>query len=68
MLTAVLTSPANLSRLTDAEWNLVRDRARAAPHPQQQEMQQNLRKALDELRGGILPLHHRLEAVYHHEG
>lgn len=53
MLGAILTAPACLSGLSDAEWNLVRERARAALHPEQSEMQKQLRKSLEDLRGGI---------------
>jgi hypothetical protein len=53
MLGAVLTAPAVLSGLSDAEWNVVRERARTALHPQQAEMQQQLAKSLDDLRAGL---------------
>ncbi|WP_271532304.1 hypothetical protein [Bradyrhizobium sp. CCBAU 25338] len=52
VLSAVLTAPAFLSGLSDNEWNLVRERARAALHPQQSEMQHWLNKALSEVREG----------------
>jgi hypothetical protein len=41
------------SGLTDAEFKVVRERARAALHPEQVLMQQQLTKARDELRAGI---------------
>ena len=53
MLSAMLTAPACLSGLSDAEKNVVRERARSAPHPQQAQMQQQLAKSLDDLRGGL---------------
>lgn len=52
VLSAVLTAPPFLSGLNDTEWNMVRERARVALHPQQSEMQQWLNKALAEVRGG----------------
>jgi len=39
--------------LNDAEWNLVRARARQALHPEQTEMEQLLTKALDDVREGV---------------
>jgi hypothetical protein len=39
--------------LNDAEWNAVRERARTALRPQQKEVQQQLAKARDDLRGGV---------------
>ena len=53
MLSAILTAPACLSGLSDAELNVVRERARSALHPQQAQMQQQLAKSLDDLRGGV---------------
>jgi hypothetical protein len=53
MLGAILTAPACLSGLSDAEWNVMRERARTALHPEQAQMQQWLTKARDELRGGV---------------
>lgn len=53
MLGAILTAPACLSGLSDNEWNVVRERARAALHPEQAEMQKQLAKALQDLRGGV---------------
>jgi hypothetical protein len=53
VLSAVLNAPPYLSGLSDTEWNVVRERARAALHPQQSEMQQWLRKALAEVREGM---------------
>lgn len=53
ILGAVLNAPAFLSGLTDTEFNLVRERARTALHPEQAEMQKQLAKSLDDLRGGL---------------
>ena len=53
MLGAILTAPASLSGLSDTEWNVVRERARTALHPEQAQMQQELAKSLDDLRGGV---------------
>jgi hypothetical protein len=53
ILSAILNAPASLSGLSDAEFKLVRERARAALHPEQVKMQQQLTKALDELRAGV---------------
>jgi hypothetical protein len=39
--------------IRNAEWNVVRERARAALHPQQLEMLQWLKKALAEVREGV---------------
>jgi hypothetical protein len=50
---ATLTAPAFLSGLSDAELNVVRERARIALHPEQAQMQQHLGKSLDDLRGGL---------------
>jgi hypothetical protein len=50
---AVLTVDAFLSGLSDTEFNVVRERARAALHPVQTEVQARLAKALEELRGGL---------------
>ncbi|MEH2573475.1 hypothetical protein [Bradyrhizobium sp. AZCC 1708] len=50
---AVLNAPPYLSGLTDVEWNVVRERARAALHPAQSEMQEWLKKALAEVQEGI---------------
>lgn len=52
-LSAIINAPSYLSGLTDVEWNVVRQRARAALHPQQAEMQQCLNKALAEVRSGL---------------
>jgi hypothetical protein len=49
----VLHAPSYLSGLSDTEYNLARERARAALHPVQTEVQAQLSKALDELRQGI---------------
>jgi hypothetical protein len=46
-------APACLSGLSDTEWNVLRDRARTTLHPEQAQMQQQLAKSLDDLRGGI---------------
>jgi hypothetical protein len=53
MLRAILTAPACLSGLSDTDLNVVRERARAALHPEQAQMQKSLMKSLDELREGI---------------
>jgi hypothetical protein len=53
MLAAILTAPGCLSGLSDSEWNVVRERARTALHPQQAQMQQQLAKSLDQLREGV---------------
>lgn len=53
MISAVLTAPPYLSGLTDTQWNMVRERARAALHPEQAEMQEWLNKALSEVREGM---------------
>ncbi|MCK1570801.1 hypothetical protein [Bradyrhizobium sp. 174] len=53
LTSAVLNAPCYLSGLNDVEWNVVRERARAALHPQQAEMQQWLRKALAEAQEGL---------------
>jgi hypothetical protein len=49
----VLNTPPYLSGLTDVEWNVVRERARAALHPQQEEMQRWLKRALAEVVEGM---------------
>jgi hypothetical protein len=48
-----LNAPAFLSGLSDAEFKVVRERARAALHPEQVQMQQQLTKSLEELRAGV---------------
>jgi hypothetical protein len=53
ILGAVLTSHAFLSGLSDLEFNVVRERARTALHPEQTQTQQRLTKALAELREGV---------------
>ena len=53
ILSAILNAPPFLSGLNDSEFNLVRERARTALHPEQAEMQKLLKKALDDLRSGI---------------
>jgi hypothetical protein len=53
LTSAVLNAPSYLSGLNDVEWNVVRERARAALHPQQSKMQQWLKKALAEVREGL---------------
>jgi hypothetical protein len=53
VLSAVLTASPFLSGLSDTEWNMVRERAPVALHPQQSEMQQWLNKALGEVREGL---------------
>jgi len=52
LISAVLTAPPYLSGLSDTQWNMVRERARAALHPEQAEMQEWLNKALAEVREG----------------
>jgi hypothetical protein len=49
----VLTAPAFLSGLSEAEFKVVRERARTALHPTQAHMQAQLGKALGELREGV---------------
>jgi hypothetical protein len=41
-----LSAPPFLSKLTENEWKLMRERARTTFHPEQAEMQQWLKKAL----------------------
>jgi len=53
VLGAVLTAPSFLSGLTDVQMNVMRERARAALHPEEAQMQKSLTKALDELREGV---------------
>jgi hypothetical protein len=53
MLSAILNAPAFLSGLSDTQMTLIRERARTALHPQQVQMQQELAKSLDDLRGGV---------------
>lgn len=53
MLRAILTAPACLSGLSDAELSVVRERARTALHPEQAQMQQELAKSRDDLGGGV---------------
>ena len=53
MLGAILNAPTVLSGLSDTEFNLVRERARAALHPEQAQMQKSSMKALDEVREGV---------------
>jgi hypothetical protein len=53
LVSAVLTAPPYLSGLSDTQWNMVRERARAALHPEQAEMQEWLKKALAEVREGM---------------
>ena len=53
ILGALLKAPSCLSGLSDMEFNVVRERACAALHPELAQMQQWLTKALEELREGI---------------
>jgi hypothetical protein len=53
MLGAILTAPACLSGLSDAEGAVVRERARTALHPEQAEMHKQLAISLNDLRGGV---------------
>jgi hypothetical protein len=53
VLGAVLNVPPYLSGLTDPQWNIVRERARTALHPQQSEMQDWLKKAIAEVQEGV---------------
>jgi hypothetical protein len=53
VLGAVLNVPPYLSGLTEPQWNVVRERARAALHPQQSEMQDWLKKAMAEVQEGV---------------
>lgn len=53
ILSAILNAPSFLSGLNEAEWNLVRDRARQALHPEHTDMEKQLTQARDELRKGF---------------
>jgi hypothetical protein len=53
VLGAILNAPPFLSKLSENELNLVRERARIALHPEQAEMQRWLKKALEDLREGV---------------
>jgi hypothetical protein len=53
ILSAILNAPAFLSGLSAAEFKVVRERARAALHPEQVQTQQQLTKSLEELREGL---------------
>ena len=53
ILAAVLTAPPFLSGLTDTHLNVLHQQARTALHPEQTQMQQQLSKALDDVREGI---------------
>jgi predicted AAA+ superfamily ATPase len=53
ILTAVLTAKPFLSGLTDVQFNLVRERCRSGLYPEQQNLQEWLAKALDDLRNGV---------------
>lgn len=53
VLSAILTAPDYLSGLTEAEWNVVRARAREALHPEETEMQKHLAKAMEDVRAGV---------------
>jgi hypothetical protein len=53
LTSAVLNAPSYLSGLNDVEWNVVRERARTALHPEQTEMQKLLKKALAEVQEGL---------------
>lgn len=53
VVAAVLHAPAFLSGLGDAEWNLVRERAKQALHPTQVEMTTAITKALAEVKEGV---------------
>ncbi|RQH16491.1 hypothetical protein [Bradyrhizobium sp. RP6] len=50
---AILAAPDYLSGPTAAEWNVVRARAREALHPEETEMQEQLTKAMDDVRAGV---------------
>jgi phage I-like protein len=52
ILGAILNAPPFLSGLNDTEFNLIRQRARTALHPEQSQMQEKLKKALAELQEG----------------
>ena len=54
VLGAILNAPPFLSGLSETEFNLVRQRARTALHPEQTKMQEQLNKAMAELREGLL--------------
>lgn len=53
VLSAILNAPNFLSGLTETEWNVVRGRARETLHPEETEMQKQLRKALTDVREGV---------------
>lgn len=53
VLSAVLNAPPFLSGLTDSEFGLIRERARASLHPVQSGEQQKLTRALAELIEGV---------------
>ncbi len=57
--------------LCDAEYNFLRERARAALHPEQAEMQKSLSKALDKVQEGIAAtkrlLQERCQIVEHNQ-
>ena len=53
MLGAILNAPPFLSGLNDSEYNLVHSKARTTLHPEQSEMQRQLRKSLDDLKAGV---------------
>jgi hypothetical protein len=53
ILGAVLHAPGFLSGLGDAEYNLVKSRAKQAAHPEQVNGIRLMIKALDELRNGV---------------
>jgi hypothetical protein len=62
ILGAVLNAPSFLSGLNDAEFNLIRERARQALHPEQTNMEKQLTRALEELREGLAATKHLLLA------
>jgi len=53
VLSAILNAPGYLSGLSKSEWSVVQARARETLHPEETEMQQQLTKALNDVREGI---------------
>ena len=53
VLGAILNAPPFLSGLSETQFNLIRERARVTLHPEQTKMQEQLNKALAELREGV---------------
>lgn len=53
IVAAVLNAPSFLSGLSETEFNLVREKARRELHPEQCAIQEQLRKAINDLREGV---------------